>query len=228
MDTMADTPGKIILGSRSPRRAELLKLLIPAEQIEILTPANPVESGFQDAHTWREIERIVSEIARTKNDDVIAQLEAAGHTDYQAVLTADTVIVCSEPRQVHDKVETLHVLGQPHEDADWKSEVAHWFKRYYFGRDHWAVTALCLVDATGWLHEAVERTTVTFRRADVSLLEWYLSTGEPLGKAGGYAIQEAGSVFVEAVQGSLTNVVGLPLESLRKLLADCEIDIQAH
>ncbi|WP_197440268.1 Maf family protein [Polystyrenella longa] len=221
---MAAQLGKIILGSRSPRRAELLQLLIPAEQIEILTPANSVESGFQDAHTWREIERLVSEIARTKNDDVIQQLEDAGRTDYQAVLTADTVIVCLEPRQVDDKVATLHVLGQPHEEGDWQSEVRRWFKQYYFGRDHWAVTALCLIDSTGWLHESVVRTTVTFRRADLKLLDWYLSTKEPLGKAGGYAIQEAGSMFVESIEGSLTNVVGLPLESLNKLLKDCEID----
>ncbi|MEZ6044814.1 MAG: Maf family protein [Planctomycetaceae bacterium] len=224
---MADSPGKIILGSRSPRRAELLELLVPKQQIEILEPANPVESGFQDAHTWREIERLVSEIARTKNDDVIEQLESAGRNDYQAVLTADTVIVCSEPRQVHDKVETLHVLGQPHAEGDWKSEVQTWFKKYYFGKEHWALTALCLVDSTGWLHEAVSRTSVTFKRADLPLLDWYLSTEEPLGKAGGYAIQEAGSVFVSSIEGSLTNVVGLPLEELRSLLKDCEIEIAA-
>ena len=56
-------------------------------------------------------------------------------------------------------------------------------------------------------------------------LEWYLSTGESLGKAGGYALQGAGSLFIEEVRGSLSNVIGLPVRELAELLQECEIDV---
>ena len=57
-------------------------------------------------------------------------------------------------------------------------------------------------------------------------LEWYIETGEPRGKAGGYAIQGAGSIFVSQVTGSLTNVIGLPLEALLSAFEELEIDVQ--
>ena len=54
-------------------------------------------------------------------------------------------------------------------------------------------------------------------------MNWYLLTGEPRGKAGGYALQGAGSVFIEKVEGSLSNVVGLPLEALLELFAEVDL-----
>lgn len=59
---------------------------------------------------------------------------------------------------------------------------------------------------------------VWFREDAEPLLDWYLATNEPLGKAGGYALQGLGSVFVTRVEGSITNVVGLPLEAITELL----------
>jgi len=64
---------------------------------------------------------------------------------------------------------------------------------------------------------AVARTVVTFRELGGELLEWYLSTGEWRGRAGGYAIQGAGAALVRSVQGDYENVVGLPLASLLDL-----------
>ena len=56
-------------------------------------------------------------------------------------------------------------------------------------------------------------------------LDWYLSTGEPLGKAGGYGIQGAGGVFVSRVEGSIANVVGLPLNAVLETFAELGVDI---
>ena len=67
------------------------------------------------------------------------------------------------------------------------------------------------------------RTDVTFRADAKKWLDWYLDTDEPLGKAGGYALQGAGSLFVEQVTGSISNVVGLPLEAAIECLNELGI-----
>src|SRR5690349_16639017 len=70
---MPDT-GKFILGSRSPRRMELLAQIVPAERITVLPPRSSDEAGFDGLHDWANIEARLREIARTKCDDVVAQL----------------------------------------------------------------------------------------------------------------------------------------------------------
>ena len=128
------------------------------------------------------------------------------------VLTADTVIVAGER-------DRLLVLGQPPE-PDWRDAVRRWFEDYLLGKTHRAATAVCLADSAGNPRERVAVSEVTFSADAEGLLEWYLDTGEPRGKAGGYGIQGAGSVFVSEVQGSLSNVIGLPLRDVLEMLAD--------
>jgi septum formation protein len=199
---------KLILGSRSPRRLELLSLLVPRERIEVRAPANPDEAGFDRLTTEAEIEERLQHIARDKNADVASQLENAAH----AILTADTTIVG------RDETGRPAVLGQPPEDATWPAVVREWFRTYYLGKTHAALTAVCLRTPDGRRHEAVARSEVTFRRADESWLDWYLATGESRGKAGGYGLQGAADVFVERIVGSPSNVVGLPLRETAELL----------
>jgi septum formation protein len=206
---------RIVLGSRSPRRLELLSLIVPRERIEVRPPRLSDEAGFAGFNTQPEIEARLAEIARAKNADVREPLDPAG----PPVLTADTVIV----GQADDG--TLAVLGQPPQDESWRQAVRHWFRRYYFGRTHAALTAVCLTTPAGRCAELVVRSSVTFCAADEDLLEWYLSTQEPRGKAGGYALQGAGGVFVERVNGSLSNVVGLPLREVREMLEAAGIEI---
>lgn len=205
---------RIVLGSRSPQRLELLRSIVPAERIVVVPPRNAVEAGFDGLSTRAEIDARPVEIARAKCDDVRGQVErgTAGVDlrEVAAIVTADTVIVATD----------LHgwpvVLGQPPDD-DWANTVRRWFYDYLLGRTHVAATAVCIFGAGGEWHERVVTTEVTFH-AGAERVEWYLSTGEPRGKAGGYAIQGAGGVFVSRVEGSLSNVVGLPLRELLEML----------
>lgn len=205
---MPDSAEKLILGSRSPRRLELLSLLVPRERIEVCAPIDPNEAGFEGLTTEADIARRLMEIARGKNADVAAQPGCSN----RAILTADTTIVG------RDASGGPAVLGQPPEDATWPEVVRGWFRRYYLGKTHVALTAVCVRTPEGRLHEAVARSEVTFGAACDELVEWYLATGEPRGKAGGYALQGAADVFVERIVGSPSNVVGLPLRETVELL----------
>lgn len=197
-----------------------------------MPPRTADEAGFENLSDWPEIERRLFEIARTKGADVLAQvrekerIERESKTDvpsrWDALIAADTVIV------VHDKQGRPHVLGQPPDDDSWKDVVRFWFREYYAGCAHVAMTALHVVAFDGRTAERLVKTEVTFVPDVDRRMEWYLGTGEPRGKAGGYAIQGAGSVFVANVQGSLSNVVGLPLEALLESLEELEIDVGIH
>ena len=83
---------------------------------------------------------------------------------------------------------------------------------YYSDTIHEVVSGVCIRLPDGNIQMAECSTTVKFKVISHKLLDWYLSTEEPLGKAGGYGIQSAGSIFVESIHGSLSNVIGLPLE----------------
>lgn len=203
---------RLILGSRSPRRRELLELLVSPESIDVRPPLSSDELGFAGLTSWLEIAQRLQQIAREKNDDVLAQL-SKGADGTQLALTADTVIVAS------DADARFQVLGQPPADESWRDVVRGWFRDLYAGRSHIAATAVCLTDrSTGRRIERIVQSHVWVRDDVEPLLDWYLATDEPRGKAGGYALQGLASVFVTRVEGSITNVVGLPLEAVVELL----------
>ncbi len=203
---------RLILGSRSPRRRELLELLVPPDSIDVRPPLSSDELGFDGLTSWLEIAQRLQRIAREKNDDVLAQLTPRIE-EAELVLTADTVIVAS------DADARLQVLGQPPADESWREVVRGWFRDLYAGRSHIAATAVCLTDRpTGRRLERIVQSHVWVRDDVEPLLDWYLATDEPRGKAGGYALQGLGSVFLTRVEGSITNVVGLPLEALVEML----------
>jgi len=198
---------QIILGSSSPQRKALLTSLFPKAELRIVPPGNPDELEFTGSKNLFAIMQQLSRIARTKNEDVTAQL-----TDTSAtyVLTADTIIF------VPDDFDTYLVLGKPPEEN--RDEVVRgWFRDHYLGQTHHAMTAICLRAPDGTIHERFVKTAVSMDAASLDMVDWYLSTGEPAGKAGGYAIQGLGSIFVSSIQGSLSNVVGLPLRETREL-----------
>lgn len=157
------------------------------------------------------IEERAAEIAATKCDDVLRQLGSAA---------ADTVVIAADTVVVAGTGDELLPLGQPPE-TDWRDTVRNWFIAHYAGRTHRVLTALCVASPTA-RYEKVVSTHVTFRDDVAAYLEWYLQTEEPRGKAGGYAIQGAGSLFIDRVEGSLTNVVGLPLRELLDILRAAE------
>ncbi len=221
-------PTRFVLGSRSPRRLELLSQIVPRGLIDVLPPTNSEEAGFENLHDWPAIERRLYDIARQKCDDVLDQWRTRTSGPVTApnsvIVTADTIVV------VRDAGGRLVVLGQPPADDTWKDTVRNWFRDYYAGRTHWAVTAVCVAlpstdDVESRIAERVVRSEVTFISDVESRLEWYLGTEEPRDKAGGYALQGAGSIFISRVEGSLSNVVGLPLAEVMAMLDELGVHV---
>jgi septum formation protein len=93
-----------------------------------------------------------------------------------------------------------------------------WFSRYYSGRMHAVWTGVSVWTKEGILLDQTVMTSVTFRTLTGGDIAWYISTAESLGKAGGYAVQGLASLFISEIHGSLSNVIGLPLEVLRPVL----------
>lgn len=192
-------------------------MIVPAGCISVHPPSHDREVKFDDTHDWESIEARLLLNAETKCIDVRNDITRSANTataQPTIVLAADTVIVA---RGENDQ---LHVLEKPPE-PDWEPTVRHWFEAYLLGRSHWAVTAfsLSVVGEPKQQVSRVARSTVKFRDDMHDLVDWYMSTEEPRGKAGGYGIQGAADVFVERVEGSVSNVVGLPLaEVLRELV----------
>ncbi|MCA9081883.1 MAG: Maf family protein, partial [Planctomycetaceae bacterium] len=148
-------------------------------------------------------------IAASKAEQV--QSQCSGST--AAILCADTTIIVPHAELLD---ETYRVLGQPPE-PEWREIVAEWFRTHYSGKTHLAATAFVITSPAGTF-QGVVTTEVSMNAVSDSLLQWYLETDEPRGKAGGYAIQGAGSMFISGVRGSLSNVVGLPLREVRDAL----------
>jgi septum formation protein len=119
------------------------------------------------------------------------------------VLGADTVVALDGD-----------ILGKPRDEAQ-----ARAYLERLNGRTHQVVGGIALAAAGEIVAAAVETTHVTFRRSDAETLARYVATGEWEGRAGGYAIQGRGGELVERIEGDYLNVVGLPLERVKELLA---------
>ncbi len=137
----------------------------------------------------------VEELARRKCVDVAARY----HGRY--VLAADT-LVCVDDQ----------VLGKPVDEAD-----ALRMLRSLSGREHQVYTGVCLATPDGTLLSRVAATDVNFLPVGDDLLRRYIATGEPMDKAGAYAIQGGAGAFISRIHGSPTNVIGLPLEVLTEM-----------
>ena len=208
----------IVIGSRSPRRLELLQLIADPTRLVVLPPLDADEPGFDGLVEMSEFEARCHEIVELKRQDVIQQLaEGAAPDQGCVVVCADTTVI------VNDESGKLLALGQPQEDGDWQNEVRGWFRDYLAGRTHFVLSAVSvsLCSETGNVSRRLKQscvTSVTMRDNVDDWLDWYIATGEPLGKAGGYAIQGVGSVFVTKFEGSYSNVVGLPIENTAEML----------
>jgi septum formation protein len=123
------------------------------------------------------------------------------------VLAADTVVAVGD-----------RLLGKPRDEAE-----ARDLLRALSGTTHVVVTAVAL-KAGGRILERAVTTRVTMRRLDESEIAAYAASGEGMGKAGGYAIQETADRFVTALDGPFDNVVGLPVAAVRELLREAGVD----
>ena len=139
-----------------------------------------------------------------------AKALAVSPTETLPVLAADTLVLCDG-----------RVLGKPASAAD-----ASGMLRGLAGRSHEVVTGVCLV-ASGETRSALERSTVTFGTMSDAEIDWYVATGEPMDKAGAYHVDGLGALFVASVQGSPSNVEGLPVRLVSRLLAEAGVRLLA-
>lgn len=180
---------RLILASTSPRRADLLR------ESGISFRVEPPRVDEWSAKDFPEIQP--GELARG-NARRKARAVAERHPG-QPVLAADTLVVCEG-----------RVLGKPGDE-----EVAKKMLGWLSGRTHEVVTAVVLVLPDGKkIRESVVRTRVKFRELTVVEVEAYVREIDVLDKAGAYALQDGGDRLVERVEGSRSNVIGLPLETV--------------
>ncbi len=191
---------KIILASQSPRRSEILRrasydfISIPTHVSEIPN----INLNIND--------RII-DIARRKARFCLVEFQAKGPghfntTSNDLILAADTMVCLTD-----------RILGKPENE-----NMALQFLTLLSGQTHEVKTAVVMIDLSSEEEVSlIETTQVTFRKIDRKEMEEYIKSGEPMDKAGAYAIQGLGKKFVTGYHGDFDNVVGLPLQALEKV-----------
>ncbi|MAW99803.1 MAG: septum formation protein Maf [Sphingomonas sp.] len=180
---------QLVLASTSPRRRDLL-VSIGAVPDRLAAPEID-ESPRADERPRVYVERMAVEKAR-----------AVERAEGEIVLAGDTSIALGR-----------RILGKPEDEADLRRMLG-----LLSGRRHRCFSALCVVDAQGRERVRVSETVVAFKRLSDADIDWYVASGEGMGKAGGYAIQSRAAVFVRMLSGSPSGVIGLPLYETRALL----------
>jgi len=181
---------RLILDSESPRRYELLK------QIGLdfkVVPSKVLEEFVQAESPRDHVIRLAEAKAR----------EVASKYPDRWVVAADTIVCINGS-----------ILGKP-KDGEEAAEMLHRLS----GRDHRVLTGFSVCHlGKGESDKEVVQTVVKMKPLTPEEIQWYVHTREPFDKAGGYAIQGIGSFMIESIQGSYTNVVGLPLCELIRML----------
>jgi septum formation protein len=180
----------LILASASPRRAELLTAA--GFEFEVV-PTGIDETPDPQESAEAYVLRVASEKA---------------HAAREKFFDADSVILAADTEVVVDG----EILGKP-ATAEHAREMLHLLS----GRTHDVLTAV-VVHATGRERAEVVRTRVEFATMTAAEIESYVATGEPMGKAGAYAIQGYAARFIVRIDGSWSNVVGLPVHTVHRLI----------
>jgi len=181
----------LILASASPRRAELLTAAGFTFRVR------PVEIDEQP-RAGEAPEVYVVRLAREK---AAASAEVTGHAPDEIVLAADTSVVIDD-----------EILGKPVDDDDARRMLG-----LLSGREHAVLTGVA-IRRNGREFTGVASSRVRFLELTKDEIEWYIASGEPRDKAGAYAVQGLASRFVDAIAGSYSNVVGLPVSLVYQLL----------
>jgi septum formation protein len=179
----------IVLASGSPRRKQLLEMLRIPFRVVPPDVDEHVLPGEQ-------ADAYVTRLSRVKAQAVVARAPD------EVILAADTTValrgrIFEKPTSPQNAVDMLEQLQ---------------------GQTHKVLTSVAVAQ-NGRIEQALDVTRVTFRRADHATLEDYVATGEPLDKAGAYAIQGLGAPLIERVEGDFFGVMGLPLRLALDLLA---------
>jgi septum formation protein len=180
---------QLILASASPRRKELL------DQIKVTYAVNPIDLDEAPCLNESPLD-YVRRVAAEKSAACVAQLGSG-----VPVLAADTAVVLDDL-----------IMGKPKDQQDAIAMLTQ-----LSGRTHQVYSAISLRGREHW--QAVSITDVTFRPLTEREMLAYWHSGEPVDKAGSYAIQGMGGIFVASIKGSFSGVVGLPLFETAELLA---------
>ncbi len=190
-------PFRLILASGSPRRRRLL------EGLGLAFEARPVDVD----ETPRPGEPAAEYVVRLAREKAAARA-ARG----ELILAADTTVVLDGG-----------LLGKPEGPAAARAMLAR-----LAGREHRVLSGVALFEpASGRREEALASTRVRMAAMSEAEIGWYVGTGEPLDKAGSYAVQGLGALFVEEIAGSYSNVVGLPITTTYRLFARLGHDLLA-
>lgn len=191
---------RLVLASASPRRLDLLAQigLTPGAVDPADTDETPAKGELPAPHAVR--------LAEAK-----ARTVAARHPGC-LVLAADTVVACGR-----------RILPKAEDEATARRCLA-----LLSGRRHRVHGGLCLLGPDGVAHTRLVTTTVTFKRLEPGEIAAYLGSGEWHGKAGGYAVQGRAALFVRALSGSYSNVVGLPLYETGVLLQGAGVQLDGR
>ncbi len=182
---------KVVLASASPRRQEILR------QVGMSFEVDPSDAPETIAGDWS-VGEIAERLAEIKARDV-----ARRHAGADVVIGADTLVVLDgDP------------LGKPVDAKD-----ARWMLSRLSGRTHEVYTGIAVLDPKGSRSvTASVCSRVRFRQLDAGEIARYVASGEPMDKAGAYAIQGLGSIFVEEIAGDYFNIVGLPIAQVNLAL----------
>ncbi|WP_233516789.1 Maf family protein [Paenibacillus curdlanolyticus] len=201
---------QLVLASSSPRRQELVASL------DLFLPVRILSSDADESvpAEWS-ASQVVENLALRKAEAVVATLQHEaladrGGSGSSLVIGADTIVVLDG-----------EVLGKPVDKQDAIAALSR-----LQGRAHEVFTGVALVDsATGQRSVKHQRTQVWMKPLSTERITRYVETGEPMDKAGSYAIQGLGATNVERIEGCYFNVVGLPLSLLSDMLADYGINV---
>jgi septum formation protein len=182
---------KLILASASPRRLALLRQLGYDPQVQVADVDETAQAGEPP-------ERLAQRLARSK------ALVLAGSHPENLILAADTVVALAG-----------QAFGKARDAAE-----AYAMYAKLGGKDHQVHTAVALLH-DGQVDELLHSSTVRLRSMSPQEMADYWASGEPADKAGAYAIQGLGAIFVEHLQGSFSGVMGLPLFETARLVSQC-------
>ncbi|MEK6280560.1 MAG: Maf family protein [Acidobacteriota bacterium] len=180
---------KIILASKSPRRAEILR----SAGWEFESQAPNIDETRQESE---DAVSYVKRLAREKAATI------ANRAPERLALGADTVVVIDG-----------EILGQPRDDEDARRMLS-----LLSGKWHEVLTGVALLRGETEASIDHESTRVHFCELSAEEIDWYVSTGEPRDKAGAYAIQGKGAIFIEGIEGDYFNIVGLPIRLVYEMV----------
>ncbi|MBO8137255.1 MAG: septum formation inhibitor Maf [Desulfotomaculum sp.] len=187
----------LVLASSSPRRRELLQSLGLNFEVRVKPVSEDFPSGMEPG--------AVVEILSERKARAVAE-----ELDDGLVIGSDTVVTYNNK-----------ILGKPQNEGQAKEML-----RTLQGSSHYVYSGVAVIDAASGKTEVThQRTRVKMKNMTEDEIESYVSTGEPMDKAGAYAIQGIASIFIEEIEGCYFNVVGMPLERLAYLLKKFNYDI---